>query len=60
MALGSKDGAIRLYKDSNSKKAVNLYPGLGDPITSLDVTQDGKWLLATTDYYLLLLSWGKD
>ena len=56
MALGSKDGAIRLYKDSNSKKAVNLYPGLGDPITSLDVTQDGKWLLATTDYYLLLLS----
>ena len=38
MAVGSFDGKIRLFKDSSANKAMNLYPGLGDPITSIDVT----------------------
>lgn len=60
IAIGSKDGSIRLYKNSDAKKACNLYPGLGDTITYIDITQDGRWLIATTDYYLILLSCGKN
>ena len=36
------------------KNAKNLYTGFGDPITSLDCSKDGKWLLATCDNYLLV------
>lgn len=56
-AVGSEDGALRLYKkDVESKKnATNKYPALGDPVRSLNSTKDGKWLLATYDKYLILL-----
>ena len=60
IAIGSKDGSIRLYKNSEAKKAMNLYPGFGDPIIGLDITQDGKWLIGTTEYYLILLPCHKD
>jgi len=53
-ATGSKSGEIRLFKQVG-QNAKNLYPGLGDPILALDSTMDGKWLLATTKTYLLLL-----
>ncbi len=37
------------------QNAKNLYPGLGDPILSLDCTKDGRWLLATCKNYLLFI-----
>ncbi|KAK1301757.1 Protein CYPRO4 [Acorus calamus] len=32
------------------------FPGLGSPVTHVDVTFDGKWILGTTDTYLILIS----
>ena len=37
-------------------QAKTAFPGLGSPITHVDVTYDGKWVLATTDTYLMLIS----
>jgi hypothetical protein len=36
-------------------QAKTSIPGLGAPITSIDVTHDGKWVLATTDRYLMVV-----
>ena len=55
VATGSGKGEIRLYNDIG-KQAKTRLPGLGDEIIGLDTTEDGKWLLATTRYYVLLLS----
>ena len=55
VATGSEKGEIRLYNDID-KIAKTRLPGLGDAIIGLDTTEDGKWILATTRYYLLLLS----
>ena len=55
VATGSEKGEIRLYNDLN-KQAKTRLPGLGDAIIGLDTTEDGRWLLATTRYYLLLIS----
>ena len=55
VATGSEKGEIRLYNDI-SKQAKTRLPGLGDAIVGLDTTEDGKWILATTRYYLLLVS----
>lgn len=52
-AIGSETGEIRLYNDI-AKRAKTLLPGLGDAITGMDVTADGRWILATTDTYLLV------
>lgn len=46
-AIGSHDGQIRLYKQ-NGQNAKTALPGLGDPIREIDVSMDGKWVLATT------------
>ncbi|KAG0470446.1 hypothetical protein HPP92_017146 [Vanilla planifolia] len=35
--------------------AKTAFPGLGSPITHVDVTYDGKWVLGTTDTYLILI-----
>jgi len=32
-----------------------LLPGLGEPIKSIDVSLDGKWVLATCKTYLLVV-----
>ena len=48
IAVGSEDGKIRLYGDSSMRQAKTSFPGLGSPITHIDVTYDGKWILATT------------
>lgn len=53
-AVGNDLGEIRLYKDVG-QNAKNLYPGLGDPILSLDCTKDGRWILATCKTYLLFV-----
>lgn len=40
---------------SHPPQAKTSIPGLGAPITAVDVTYDGKWVLATTDHYLMLV-----
>ena len=56
VAVGSDDGKIRLYTDKGLRQAKTAFPGLGMPITAIDVTYDGSWVLATTDAYVVLLS----
>lgn len=56
VVVGSKDGKVRLYGITSMRMAKTAFPGLGSPITHVDVTYDGKWVLATTDTYLILIS----
>ncbi|PAN04331.1 hypothetical protein PAHAL_1G058900 [Panicum hallii] len=55
IVVGSLDGKIRLYSKSSMRMAKTAFPGLGSPITHVDVTYDGKWILGTTDTYLILI-----
>jgi len=55
IVVGSVDGKIRLYSKSSMRMAKTAFPGLGSPITHVDVTFDGKWILGTTDTYLILI-----
>ena len=59
LAVGSSQGDIRLYNKID-KRAKSLLPGFGDEIIGLDVTADGKWLVATCKSYLLLLNTATD
>lgn len=54
LAVASEKGDIRLF-DSIGKNAKTALPPLGDPITGIDVTADGRWIVATTSSYLLLI-----
>lgn len=54
IAVGSKKGDIRLY-DRLGINAKSALPSLGEPIIGLDVSADGRWLLATCETYLLLI-----
>lgn len=55
IVVGSLDGKIRLYSRTSMRQAKTAFPGLGSPITHVDVTYDGKWILGTTDNYLVLI-----
>lgn len=55
IVVGSLDGKIRLYSKTSMRMAKTAFPGLGSPITHVDVTYDGKWILGTTDTYLVLI-----
>lgn len=55
IVIGSLDGKIRLYSKTSMRQAKTAFPGLGSPITHVDVTYDGKWVLGTTDTYLVLI-----
>lgn len=55
VVVGAEDGKIRLYSEKSLTRANTSIPGLGAPITSVDVTYDGKWVLATTDHYLMVV-----
>lgn len=55
IVVGSLDGKIRLYSTNSMRQAKTAFPGLGLPITHVDVTFDGKWILGTTDTYLILI-----
>ncbi|KAL4271541.1 hypothetical protein GQ457_13G007340 [Hibiscus cannabinus] len=55
IVVGSLDGKIRLYSKTSMRQAKTVFPGLGSPITHVDVTYDGKWVLGTTDTYLILI-----
>ncbi|KAH9951604.1 VID27 cytoplasmic protein [Amylocystis lapponica] len=54
LAVASSKGDIRLF-DAIGKNAKTALPPLGDPITGIDVTADGRWVVATTKTYLLLI-----
>ena len=54
LAVASAKGDIRLF-DSIGKNAKTALPPLGDPIIGVDVTADGRWIVATTKTYLLLI-----
>ena len=53
-AVGSANGDVRMYKQMG-QIAKTALPGLGEPIKSIDISQDQKWLLATCQTYLLVL-----
>eukprot|EP00775_Hariotina_reticulata_P006643 gene6643-6868_t len=55
VVVGSKDGKIRFYSNKTLTQAKTSIPGLGKPITAVDVTFDGRWVLATTDDYLMVV-----
>lgn len=55
LAVASETGDIRLY-DTIGKNAKTHLPGLGDPIMGIDVSEDGKYVLATTKKYLLIIN----
>ncbi|GAB4840813.1 Protein cypro4 [Ancistrocladus abbreviatus] len=55
IVVGSLDGRIRLYSTNSMRQAKTAFPGLGSPVTHVDVTYDGKWVLGTTDTYLILV-----
>jgi len=54
IAVGSKDGSIRLYSAGAIKRAKTELCQLGDQITGLDVSCDSEWLLGTTVDYLIV------
>ncbi|OIV96384.1 hypothetical protein TanjilG_09811 [Lupinus angustifolius] len=55
IVVGSLDGKIRLYSINSMRQAKTAFPGLGSPITHVDVTFDGKWIVGTTDTYLVIV-----
>jgi len=54
LAIASEKGDIRLF-DAIGKNAKTALPPLGDPIVGIDVTANGRWIVATTKTYLLLI-----
>jgi hypothetical protein len=55
VVVGSSDGKVRLYSEKTLSQAKTAIPSLGGPITAVDVTYDGKWVLATTSRYLMVV-----
>lgn len=54
IAVAQKDGVVKLF-DRVGIRAKTRLPGLGQAIIGLDVSPDGKWVLATCETYLLLI-----
>lgn len=54
LAVASNKGDIRLF-DKLGKNAKTALPALGDAIIGIDVSADGRWVLATCKTYLLLI-----
>lgn len=54
IAVASNKGDIRMF-DRLGVNAKTHIPALGDPIIGLDVSADGRWVLATCRTYLLLI-----
>jgi len=54
IAVASNKGDIRMFDRLGIIAKTNI-PALGDPIIGLDVSADGRWVLATTKNYLLLI-----
>lgn len=56
VVVGAQDGQVRLYSERTLTRANTAIPGLGAPITYVDVTYDGKWVLATTKGYIMVVN----
>lgn len=54
IAVASDKGDIRMF-DRLGVRAKTQIPALGEPIIGLDVSADGRWVLATCRTYLLLI-----
>lgn len=54
VVTASENGDIRLF-DAVGKNAKTHLPGLGDRVIGIDVTEDGNFVLATTQKYLLVI-----
>ncbi|KAJ9293110.1 hypothetical protein DTO271G3_8054 [Paecilomyces variotii] len=54
VAVASNKGDIRMF-DRLGINAKTHIPALGEPIIGLDVSADGRWVLATCRTYLLLI-----
>lgn len=54
LAVASTKGELRLF-DQIGKNAKTALPALGDPILGVDVTGDGRYVVATCKTYLLLI-----
>lgn len=54
IAVASDKGDVRLF-DRIGVNAKTMLPALGEAIIGLDVSADGRWLLATCRTYLLLV-----
>ncbi|KAK4691950.1 hypothetical protein P7C71_g5156, partial [Lecanoromycetidae sp. Uapishka_2] len=54
IAVASEKGDIRLF-DKLGLRAKTALPALGEPIIGLDVSADGRWVLATCRTYLMLI-----
>ncbi|KAK3293034.1 VID27 cytoplasmic protein-domain-containing protein [Chaetomium fimeti] len=54
VAVASNKGDVRLF-DRLGINAKTHIPALGEPIIGLDVSADGRWVLATCRTYLLLV-----
>ncbi|KAI9901309.1 hypothetical protein N3K66_003126 [Trichothecium roseum] len=54
IALADDKGAIRLF-DRLGIKAKTALPALGDPVIGMDVSADGRWILATLQKSILLI-----
>eukprot|EP00298_Acanthocystis_sp_HF-20_P017748 c21819_g2_i7.p1 GENE.c21819_g2_i7~~c21819_g2_i7.p1 ORF type:complete len:388 (+),score=143.78 c21819_g2_i7:146-1165(+) len=57
LVLGSNKGELRLFNTASkiNQNANTQFPGLGDPLIGVDVTEDGTWLLGTTKTYLIVI-----
>eukprot|EP01135_Chromosphaera_perkinsii_P012441 Nk52_evm52s2657 gene=Nk52_evmTU52s2657 len=56
LAVGSAKGDIRLFSGNGiNKRAKTHLPGFGDPIIGIDVSEDGRWVLATCETYILAI-----
>lgn len=55
VAVANQKGEVRLFTDRTLTKAKTNFPGIGNPITHLDVSFDGHWVIATTDTYVAVL-----
>lgn len=58
VVVGSEDGKVRLYSSTTLTTAKTSIPGLGAPVTAVDVSYDAEWVLATTDKYLMVVKTG--
>eukprot|EP00759_Apiculatamorpha_spiralis_P020776 PhF_6_TR26062/c0_g1_i3/m.36750 len=67
LAIGDKKGQIRLFsgapgtqksegKGAHPKTAKTLLPGLEKPIIGMDITDDGNYVLATCDKFLVVVA----
>ncbi|KAJ2556911.1 Vacuolar import and degradation protein 27 [Coemansia sp. RSA 1933] len=54
IVVGSGKGEIRLF-DRLGVRAKTTLPALGEPIIGIDVTSDGRYVVATCKTYLLLI-----